>query len=348
MSVFDKDDKTLLDEEEARLNRYLNKTTSSKSPKVAPVAPQRAAVNTMKAQNAQPAPAPTSSANVPDWKRRQNEMEQHERDRQDRLERDKRDKVSTLPAADSAPEVNYISPVAPVSAIEAIRGKRPDAHCSHCGRGVGPADMFCPNCGRRCDEPIVAAAAASKPRFCTSCGTKAADPSQKFCGGCGRNIDGTSLASAAQPKDSGIGLSVFGDEQNEGAREAARLNNVVEKPGLWVQREAAKVMYTVEQPTQPDGWVITLSRIPASPDKPVLLQVGMPNPVTIFQGGDGMVSKTLTAPITKEGKITFTLEVPKLPFQIRKPFDTKQGHYLKMGLSGSDIVFSQSINPFPQ
>jgi len=206
------------------------------------------------------------------------------------------------------------------------------------------ADMFCPNCGRRCDDqkPVE----KTKPRFCTNCGTKT-DPEQRFCSGCGRSTDPNAVpAPSPQQKDTGIGLSVFGDEQNEGARESARLNNVIEKPGLWVQREAAKVLYTLEAPTQPDGWVITLSRLPASPDKPILLQVGMPNPVTIFQGGEGMVSKELTAAIPKEGKITFTLEVPRLPYQIRKPFDTKQGHYLKIALSGSDIVFSQSINPF--
>lgn len=39
---------------------------------------------------------------------------------------------------------------------------------------------------------------------------------------------------------------VFGDEKDVGAREAARLEGVVEKPGIWIKDQAAKVVAPVE------------------------------------------------------------------------------------------------------
>jgi len=79
--------------------------------------------------------------------------------------------------------------------------------------------------------------------------------------------------------------------------------------------------------------VITLSRIPScapslpvpfssliliscvsASDKPMLLQVGMPNPVTVTSGGEGYVSGTYSTPLPKEGKIPFTLSAVLAPF----------------------------------
>jgi len=361
MGVFEKEEKAAESEEEARIYRHVSKQLSGSKPAgTQPPKAARPAVNTMKpSPTHSPSHSSSGSANVPEWKRQQLDMEQRERDRQSQLEREKREKVASLPTADAAPEVNYITQVAPVSAVEAISGQRPVVVCHNCGKGLREGDSSCRNCGVPVAYNPISNSGSSSPvvkaRFCIDCGAKVEKGEQRFCVTCGKTIpvvvtssgnsDSSAAARQSGPDKSGIGVSVYGEEQDEGARERARLANLIDKPSAWVQNYTSKVLVH-EEPKQPDGWVIKLSHLPASPAKPILLQVGMPNPITVFQGGDGMVSQTLTAPITKEGKIPFTLEVPQIPFQIRKPIDTKGGHYVRISLSGSDVVFAQATRPF--
>lgn len=68
--------------------------------------------------------------------------------------------------------------------------------CLQCGASLSDADVFCPNCGHRRDQP---AGPAAKTRFCVHCG-KPLTEGLAFCTSCGARVEAPAVPAPAPEK----------------------------------------------------------------------------------------------------------------------------------------------------